>query len=296
MASKATRGVVVVTGASSGIGRATAIHLADKGFEVFAGVRKKKDADALRKEGRGRKGRLTPVTLDVTKPRSISTAAAAVRKRAGRRGLAGLVNNAGVGVGGPVEYLPLDELRRQLEVNLIGQIAVIQEFLPLLRKAKGRIVNMTSVGGRMAHPFMSPYHASKFGLEAVTESLRMELQPWGIWVCAVEPGNVSTRIWEKAERDVKKTRTALPSDGEDLYGDAMDGMERVVEESDGAGIPPERVAKKVQHALTARRPRPRYLVGSDAKAGLAARRVLGARLFDRARTGLMKQPKKNSKV
>lgn len=288
------RGVAVVTGASTGIGRETARYLAGKGFEVFAGVRKKPDADAIRAEAKDEGLKLKPLTIDVTKPRSIANAKATVRRAAGSRGLAGLVNNAGVGVGGPIEFLPLDALRRQLEVNLVGQVAVIQAFLPLIRKGQGRIVNITSIGGRMAHPFMSPYHASKYGLEAITESLRMELQPWGIWVAAIEPGNVDTGIWEKADKEVKERRAELPKQGERLYADSLDAMDTVIADSEGIGSPPKKVAKKVLHALTARRPRAQYVVGADAKGALNAKRVLGARGFDAMRTRIMKLPKRDS--
>jgi len=288
------RGVAVVTGASSGIGRATAFYLAGKGFEVFAGVRKKSDADSIRAEAKQEGANVTPLTIDVTKPRSIATAKAAVQRKARGKGVKGLVNNAGVGVGGPVEFLPLDDLRHQLEVNVIGHVAVTQAFLPLIRKAQGRIVNMTSVGGRVAHPFMSPYHVSKYGMEAITESMRVELQPWGIWVAAVEPGNIDTRIWEKSDHEVKQKRAGLPPAGKKLYRESFDAMDKVIADSDGAGNPPEKVAKKVFHALTSRRPKPRYLVGGDARGVLTAKAVLPARAFDRMRTRIMKLPKRDS--
>jgi NAD(P)-dependent dehydrogenase (short-subunit alcohol dehydrogenase family) len=285
--------VVVVTGASSGIGRATAFYLAEQGFEVLAGVRKEADADSLREEAKETGGRLSPLMIDVTDAESISQAKATVEEAVGERGLAGLVNNAGIPVGGPLEFLPLDDLRRQLEVNLIGQVGVIQALLPLLRKGHGRIVNITSIGGRLAHPFMGPYHASKFGLEAITESLRMELQPWGIWVAAVEPGNVATRIWGKGENEVASFRAKAP-EAEGLYSNAIDAFEAMIKTLDGAGFSPEKVAKKVAHALTARRPKPRYLVGADARGMLTARGLLSARAFDRIRTRVMKVPKAGS--
>jgi NAD(P)-dependent dehydrogenase (short-subunit alcohol dehydrogenase family) len=288
------RGVAVVTGASSGIGRATAFYLAGKGFEVFAGVRKKSDADSLSAEAKEKEVDLKPLTIDVTKPRSIANAKATVQRRAGKRGVKGLVNNAGVGVGGPVEFLPLDDLRQQLEVNVIGHVAVTQAFLPLLRKGQGRIVNITSIGGRLAHPFMAPYHVSKYGMEALTESMRVELQPWGIWVAAVEPGNIDTQIWEKADKEVKQKRAGLPKHGEKLYRQSLDAMDKVIAESDGVGNPPEKVAKKVFHALTAMRPKPRYLVGGDARSMLSARAVLPVRTYDRVRSRAAGLPKRNS--
>jgi NAD(P)-dependent dehydrogenase (short-subunit alcohol dehydrogenase family) len=181
------QGAVLVTGASSGIGEATASHLASLGFRVFAGVRKDEDAERLRE-------RVTPVKLDVVDEESIATARREVEEAA-PDGLAGLVNNAGVSVSGPVEFIPLEELRRQLEVNVIGQVAVTQAFLPAIRRARGRIVNVSSVGGRVALPLMSPYNASKFALEAVSDSLRREVRQFGVHVAVVEPGAIRTRIW-----------------------------------------------------------------------------------------------------
>src|ERR671924_841119 len=170
-------GAVVVTGASTGIGRATALLLDGRGYRVFAGVRKEADADELRRRG---SDPLTPVTLDVTEADQIESARERVAEAVGKGGLVGLVNNAGVGGGGPIEFMPLDELRGTLEVNLIGQVAVTQAFIPLIRKARGTIVFIASIGGRVASPFMSPYNTSKFAVEAVGESLRHELRPWEI--------------------------------------------------------------------------------------------------------------------
>jgi NAD(P)-dependent dehydrogenase (short-subunit alcohol dehydrogenase family) len=180
---------VVVTGASTGIGLACARLLAGRGFQVFAGVRKEADAEALRSEAAS----LHPVQLDVTDSEGIAEAARTVREAAGP-GLAGLVNSAGVAVTGPLEYLPVDELRTQLEVNLVGQVAVLQAFLPALRLSRGRIVNISSIGGRVALPLAGPYAASKFALEAVSDSLRRELAPWGVRVAVVEPGGVRTPV------------------------------------------------------------------------------------------------------
>ncbi len=188
------RGVVLITGASTGIGRACAEHLDSLGFTIFAGVRKQSDADSLSGAG---SGRTQPLMLDVTESESIASAMRTVEEAA-PAGLAGLVNNAGVSVGGPLEFVAIDELRRLLEVNFIGQVAVTQAALPALRKARERIVNMTSIGGRLATPFLGPYSASKYALEAVTAVLRLELRQFGIQVAAVEPGRSSRRSGGRA--------------------------------------------------------------------------------------------------
>jgi NAD(P)-dependent dehydrogenase (short-subunit alcohol dehydrogenase family) len=294
MASK-HEGVVLVTGASTGIGRATALLLADNNFEVFAGVRRKIDGDRLRADAKESPGRIRTVTLDVTKPRTIATAKAAVQRRAGRRGLVGLVNNAGIAIAGPLEFIPLDEFRKQLEVNLVGQIAVIQEFLPLLRRGEGRIVNLASIGGRMVFPFNGPYHASKFGLEAISDALRVELQPWGIHVAVVEPGSVATEIWRRGKRTASRLRGKLPPQGEKLYGDALDSMEKATLESADRAIPPEKAAEAIHKALTTSRPRARYLVGRDAKAMVGAKRVLSQRRWDKVVTSQTGVPKRNTR-
>src|SRR5581483_8084343 len=200
-------GAVVVTGASSGIGRATALDLDARGYRVFAGVRKDDDAKSLAEEG---SDRLKPIKIDVAKERSVATAARNVKKAVGDEGLVGLVNNAGVGGGGPVEFLDLDDLRNVLEVNLIGQIAVTKAFLPLVRAARGTIVFVASIGGRVASPLLSPYNISKFGLEALGEALRHEVEPWGIDVAVVEPGSIDTQIWSKGEDQIRETISGMP--------------------------------------------------------------------------------------
>jgi NAD(P)-dependent dehydrogenase (short-subunit alcohol dehydrogenase family) len=272
------RGTVVVTGASTGIGRACALHLAANGFDVLAGVRKPEDGERLREAAAN--GSLTPLRLDVTDANSVRAAGATADERTGERGLVGLVNNAGVGTGGPLEFIPLDDIRRQFEVNLIGQIAVTQAMLGALRKARGRIVNMGSAGGRTPPPFVAPYAASKAALRATSESLRRELRPWGIWVATVEPGSIATPIWDKGAATAKDVRERLPEGTDALYGDVLDGIVATTEKMAAAGIPPEKVARVVEHALTARRPRRDYVVGRDAKMQIALDRVLPTRVFD----------------
>src|SRR5215208_253241 len=197
-------GTVLVTGASTGIGEATTLHLKELGFDVVGAVRKDEDADRLRSHG------ARTVKLDVTDSASI----AAARSELGDAPLAGLVNNAGIAVAGPLEFLPLDQLRLQLEVNLVGQVAVIQQFLPSLRAGQGRIVNVSSIGGRVALPLVAPYNASKFALEAVSDSLRRELLGQGVDVIVIEPGGVKTPIWKKGNDLADEIQEQMPPEAE----------------------------------------------------------------------------------
>ena len=262
-------GAVVVTGASTGIGHATALHLAGRGLRVFAGVRRQQDADALRASSPN----ITPLLLDVTDEAQLAGAVATVEQAVGEQGLQGLVNNAGISGGAPTEVLPLDDLRRMLEVNVVGVVATTQAFLPLLRKGKGRIVCIGSIGGRMAVPFLAAYSMSKAAVSALCDSLRGELRPWGMHVSLVEPGAIRTPIWEKGLRDVDASQETWPSAALALYGDAIPRMRKITERTASHAIAPENVAKVVEHALTARRPRTRYIVGADARIQAIARRI-----------------------
>lgn len=280
-------GAVVITGTSTGIGRATAVRLAGIGFHVFAGVRTASDAPT----GSG----ITPLTLDVTDSSSIATAAATVAAQVGDAGIRGLVNNAGITVPGPLEFLPLDDLRRQLEVNVIGPIAVTQAFMPLLRKGHGRIVNVGSIGGKMSTPFLGAYHASKFGLEALSDSLRQELRPWGIKVSLVEPGGVKTPLWERGRTAADEMLAKVPQATHDYYGEAIESLRGTSVKFEGRGVEPDVVAKAIQHALTAKNPKTRYLVGMDARAQAIIARVLPDQLLDRVVASQMGLPKKAPK-
>src|SRR6476620_5894402 len=201
-------GLVVITGASTGIGRATAQHLASRGYDVLAGVRREVDADALRGD------RIEPVLVDVTEAGQVAALGATV----GERPLRGLVNNAGVSIAGPAEFLALDEIRRQFEVNLFAHVAVTQQLLEALRRGRGRIVNMGSVGARTPLPFTAPYAASKAALWAFGDALRGELRPWGIHVATIEPGAIATEIWDKGKRYSGDASADLPPRGRQLYG------------------------------------------------------------------------------
>ncbi len=280
-------GAVVVTGASTGIGRATALLLDKKGYAVFAGVRKQEDAKSLAEEG---SDRLTPITIDVTKERSIADAKQSVEQAVGEEGLVGLVNNAGVGDGGPVETMDLDVLRNVLEVNLVGQVAVTQAFLPLIRKTPGTIVFIASIGGRIASPFMSPYNTSKFAIEALGESLRQELAPWGIDVAVIEPGSIDTPIWRKGAETIDEQMEQLSPDAKRLYGKQLDRMEEVLTETASRGIPPEKVAKTIHDAIQSDNPKHRYLVGRDAKIAARLKGTLPDRTFMKLIGRQMKMP------
>jgi NAD(P)-dependent dehydrogenase (short-subunit alcohol dehydrogenase family) len=269
---------VLITGASTGIGRATALHLDRAGWQVFAGVRKEEDGVSLREAG---SERMSPLMLDVTDADQIAAAAARIAGEVGEAGLDGLVNNAGIAVPGPLETLPIEDFKRQIEVNLTAHVAVTQTMLPAVRRARGRIVFITSIGGLMAFPMFGAYHAAKFGLEAVGDVFRQELRPWGIKVAIVEPGSIATPIWERGDEAVDDIGKRARGDHAELYGEASATFREVARKTGERGIPPEKVAVKIEHALSARRPRTRYLVGADARGQALARRVIPARLLDR---------------
>lgn len=290
MTSNSLENTVLVTGASTGIGACCAKVLSERGWRVFAGVRALSDASHLQVSG----SRIVPIQLDITDENSIQTAFITVENNLNGQPLQGLVNNAGIAVGGPLEFVPIDQLRRQLEVNVIGQIAVCQAFIPLLRKGPGRIVNMGSIAGLNALPFVGPYSASKFALESLTDALRLELQPWGIEVAIIEPGAIATPIWKKSLSAAEAASQHLPVEMTDLYGPALEAIRGATLRSAQRGIPPERVADAVVHALTANRPRTRYLVGKDAQ----LRHVLAwvpDRLKDWLITRKVGLPRKNSR-
>lgn len=267
---------VLVTGASTGIGRATALRLDAAGWRVFAGVRKAADAESLREAAAGP---LEPLTLDVTDAGQIAAAATRLGAAEGGGRLEALVNNAGIAVPSPLETIPIDDFRHQLEVNLTGQVAVTQALLPALRRAGGRLVFVSSIGGRIAFPMTGAYHAAKFAIEAVGDVFRQELRPWGIRVAIVEPGSVATPIWERGERTAAEIGERAPR-RDALYGAAIERYIEIVRRTAARGIPPEKVAAAIERALTARRPRSRYLVGLDAKIQARLRPLLPTPLFD----------------
>ena len=255
---------VLITGSSTGLGAACALEMDRLGWRVFAGVRSQEAAGRLVE--RAREGhndsRIVPVTIDVTQDDSIMAAVAVVEKSVKEAGLDGLVNNAGIAVAGPLEIVSIERIRRQLEVNVVGQIAVTRAVLPMLRAARGRIVNMGSVSGRLAVPYLGPYCASKFAISALTDSLRVELARWGISVSLVEPASITSRIWDKSLENIEQLRAETTPEGIELYADALESMTRITEECIRTAMPVEKVTKAVRHALCARRPKTRYLLVS----------------------------------
>jgi len=252
---------VLVTGASSGIGLATVEALVRRDFVVYAAVRGELDAQRL--------GALDPLIrplrFDVTDAAAI--AAAADRVRADGLPLRGVVNNAGVALGGPLEYLPVDQLRRQFEINVFGAMTVSQAFLPLLRQSHGRLVFVGSISGRLAVPFVGPYSASKFALRALADALRLELRSASVAVSLIEPGSVKTPIWEKSRQSRQALLDALPPEAIANYGPNLEQLFATTEEQERTGMPVERVSDAIVQALTAAKPRAKYLLGGAARAG-----------------------------
>jgi len=272
----------LITGASTGIGEATALRLAGAGWTVLAGVRSEQDGARL--VAKDSSGRIEPVTLDVTDFEQIRQAAGRVSELGGGgEGSPGrldaLVNNAGIGYGGPLELLHPDDLRKQFDVNVLGQIAVTQALLPALRAAHGRIVFMSSVGGRVAMAFTAPYAASKHAIEALGDALRVELASSNVQVALVEPGSVVTPIWDKAR--ATGDQVVVPPQLQKEYGNVPAAMDKALDDTAKRGVPAEQVAQTIERALTSRRMKSRYVVGRDARAMIIARGLLPDHVFDR---------------
>lgn len=262
---------ILISGASTGIGRATAVHMARNGHTVWAGVRQQKNFDDIVKMNvRG----LRPVFLDVCDEKSIVDCVSLVRKESGM--LHGLVNNAGIAIGGPIEGVSVKDWRRQFETNVFGQIRVIQECLPSLRESRGRIVNISSISGKVAGPFMGPYSASKYALEAASDSLRRELRKLGVKVSIVEPGPIATPIWEKSITENLSNLNALGPVVAEVYGHSLKKFKVNLDNTVKRAAPVALVVKAIEHALTAKNPRTRYPVGP----GIRAATLLTAALPD----------------
>jgi NAD(P)-dependent dehydrogenase (short-subunit alcohol dehydrogenase family) len=266
-------GQVVVTGASTGIGHACAIALDARGYHVLAGVRKEEDADRLRSEA---SDRLKPVILDVTKPADIEAAAKLAEAAAGEVSVAGLINNAGITVNGPMEYLDLDDLRWQFEVNVIGLVAVTQAFLPLLRQSKGRIINVSSVGGFSVTPMLGPYCASKFAVEAISDAMRRELRPFGIEVVVMQPAAIKTKIWEKGREAAPAIFAKAPEGLLEHYGTLYQAISKYATDAEQRAADPQCVVDAVIDALESPKPKTRYRMGDG-----VGQRVFLSKLPDR---------------
>jgi NAD(P)-dependent dehydrogenase (short-subunit alcohol dehydrogenase family) len=285
-----TRQHTLVTGSSSGIGRATALRLAAAGQHVYAGVRHVEDGEKLIRSATG--GEITPVILDVTEPGHIEAAAAAIAAHgveAAHPGLDGLVNNAGYGLACPTELVPLESFRRQLEVNVTGQLAVTQAMMPALRQARGRIVMVSTIGVRFSPPFAGPLDAAKAALTALGDTLRQELAPWGVRVVLVEPASINSGAADKVTRDAAAALDAAGPQGRALYEDAFTSMLEVMERRESHGSPPDVAAATIVRALTTRRPRAVYLTGRYSRR-LALLSRLPVPVLDRARRRVFRLP------
>lgn len=278
---------VLVTGASSGIGRATALRLAASGYHVFAGVRKPADGTALAEAAAGE---ITPLLLDVTDTRQITAAVKAIDGHVGDAGLAGLVNNAGIGVFGPLELIPIEQFRRQLEVNVTGQLAVTQAVIPLLRRARGRVVMIGSIGARFTPPFVGPLAASKSTLTTMSGALRQELAPWGVRVTVVEPGSIRSEAVGKLESDARTVLNDATAEGRALYENAFLHLVGFFAGLHEKGSSPDVVAETVERALRASRPRSRYLSGKNARRMATIARLLPVPAQDALRRRIAGQP------
>jgi NAD(P)-dependent dehydrogenase (short-subunit alcohol dehydrogenase family) len=272
----AVRGVLI-TGASTGIGEACALHLAARGWRVFAGVRKTKDGDALVEKT----GTIMPILLDVTRPDQIADAVKMIGAEVGEGGLWGLVNNAGIAVPGVLEVMPMEAVERQFQVNVFGVVAVTQAFLPLVRAAGGRIVLMSSNSGFWCEPFMGAYGGTKHAIEGIADSLRVELHPWGIRVVLIEPGMIRTPLWEKSRAAADQLIDSMAPESRKLYEGPIMAAHALADKAEGLAIKPERVARAVAHALEARRPKTRYPVGLDSRLQFRLRRWMPDWMRDR---------------
>ena len=280
-----TRKHTLVTGCSSGIGRATALRLAAAGQHVYAGVRSQADGDQLARSAAG--GEITPLILDITVPGHIATAADVVTGHTA--GLDGLVNNAGFGLASPAELVQLDAFRRQLEVNVTGQLAVTQAFLPRLRRARGRIVMVSTIGVRFSPPFAGALDATKAALEALGDALRQELAPWGVRVVLIEPASINSGAADKVTRDAAKAMAAAAPQGRALYEDTFARMLAVMQRREGSGSPPDVPAATIVRALTDARPRGVYLTGKDSRR-LAVLSKLPTPILDALRRRIFRLP------
>jgi NAD(P)-dependent dehydrogenase (short-subunit alcohol dehydrogenase family) len=293
-----TRPHVLVTGASSGIGRATVARLAAGGYHVYAGIRRPADGAALQQAAReaAASGEVTSLLLDVTDQAQIAAAAETVAGHVGAAGLAGLVNNAGIGGFSPLELTDAGDLRRLLEVNVTGQLVVTQAFLPLLRRARGRIVMVGSIGARFTPPFTGPLAASKSALTTMAEALRQELAPWSIRVVVIEPGSIRTDAVGKLRSDAAQLISQADPGQRALYEDSFQAMVTAFIALHDKGSPPDVVAKAIARALAVPRPRARYLAGRNSRRMAVMAAALPTPVLDAVRRRITHQPAPGSRA
>jgi NAD(P)-dependent dehydrogenase (short-subunit alcohol dehydrogenase family) len=278
---------VLISGASRGIGRATALRLAAAGWTVYAGVRQVADGEALVAAAGAGGGEIVPLRLDVSSDAQIAALDGALPER-----LDAVVNNAGIVVSGPLETLSADELREQFEVNVVGAVALTNLVLPRLRESRGRIVFVSSLSGIVSTPMTGAYNASKFALEAIADAWRLELRPWGIGVSLVEPAMTDTDLWRKAPETLEAEAAEMSAEHRALYGEHLDGMRKTVPRIQKMAKPVEGVAAAIEKALTAARPRARYPVGVDVRVQAALSGVTPVRVKDAAFGRLTGMPAK----
>lgn len=266
--------IMVVSGASTGMGAATARELATRGYRILAGVRRERDADAIRADG------VEPVILDITRPEHIQALVDRIASDPEHRPLRALVNNAGVSVNAPVEAFPLDEWRRLYDVNLFGHVAVTQALLPFLHRSHGRIVNISSVGGKVAMATYGPYAGTKFALEAVSDALRRELAPHGVQVVVVEPGAVKTEMGDRGATTTTDLAERMSPEQQQRYGGLVKAIVAHTAAHIGTGMTADKAGYIIAEAATARRPRTRYTIGRDAALVTRLARILPDRILD----------------
>lgn len=272
------RGAIIITGASTGIGKFCALYLDQLGFKVFAGVRQESDGAKLVEES---SHRIIPVIIDITKMETIYNASKKIDALVGEAGIVGLINNAGIVITGPLELLPINLLRKQLDVNIIGHLAVIQQFLPLIKKARGRIINISSVSGKVTFPYLGAYCASKHAMESLTDALRMELSRFGIYVSLIEPGNIKTPIWEKAIKDIDEFLANISSEAIGFYNPDIKGMQKITLKMKDTGISPQYVCNIIRKALLSKKPRTRYIVRFNTHILIFLNRLLPDKFWDK---------------
>lgn len=269
---------IVISGCSSGFGRQTALHLAKQGWHVFATVRKEADQVSLLQEATTMQcqDQLTPLICDITRSDQVTTLAQAVAGATPT--LNALLNNAGTAFAGPLELISLDDFRAQLEINVVAHLGVIQALLPLLKAARGSIINVSSVNGRIATPIVGAYSASKFALEAMSDALRVELAPFGIHVVVIEPSSSPTSIWDTSRQ---RAEVVLDEHRDGPYARLLNTFEKLAARSGTSGFPPQLFADTVGTILNSPRPRTRYVVPRSAKRGILLRQILPDKLWDR---------------